>query len=201
MPDPVVPPVDPAAPPADPAVPPVTPPADPPPAPEGEWKPPTREEVEAKDRAIAEANRRAKKLETAASVAEQERQQKAGEFEQLYGGEKERAEKLEGGIKTGAVKSAVIATAQRLGFKNPLLASRVIDISGIDAELADDYTATVDPTGQAELEKRLLAALAADPYLGSGDQPRTLPGAGDPPAGSGGGNAGFNDQIRGAIRR
>ncbi len=172
-------------------------PAEPPPG----WTPPTYAEVQAQQSAIAAANRRARELETAQQTAETERQREAGQYKDLYETEQGKTQKLETGIKTAAITSTIAEAAQRLGFRNPTIAARLISTDGIDAELGDDYTAKVDAGGQAELEKRLAAVLAENPELKAGAGGAQLPGAGDPPPGATGGAAGLNADIRRAAGR
>lgn len=172
-------------------------PATPPPG----WTPPTYEEVQRQAGAIAAANRRANELERTQRDAETERQREAGQFKTLYETAEEKATKLEGGIKSGAVNAAITDAAQRLGFRNPTLAARLIDTKGVVAELGDDYTATVDAAGQAELETRLQAVLAANPELKGQAGGAQLGGAGDPPAAPTTGAAALNDGIRRAAGR
>lgn len=186
---------DPAAPPAPPAQPVA-------PTPPDGWTPPTFAEYEAQQKAVAAANKRAKALEDAAAQAQAAKQAEAGQFKELYEDQQKKAEQLEGGIKTAAVRSEVIAAASRLGFRNPQLASTLMSLDGLDATLADDYTATVDAASKSAIEDRLNALLTSDPYL-KGDAPPPppqLPGAGEQPPAQGGGTSGFNAQIRGAIR-
>lgn len=181
----------PADPPADPAAPPVE---------EGEWTPPTRDEWDKQQKAIAAANKRSKALETAAEKAKREEQEKAGEYEGLWKAERERAAKLEQGIKTAALESALVAAAGRLGYRNPQLAKQLVSTDGIDVNL-DSGTPLVDSVGQADLERRLSERLAADPYLKGEPARPQLAGAGDAPVTSGGGNEGFNQSLRASLGR
>lgn len=193
---------DPATPPTG-DQPPVTPPsADPaPPQPPAGWTPPTYADWEAQQKAVAAANKRAKSLEDAAAKAEQQKAAEAGQFKELYESEQQKAERLQQGIVSAAVRSEVVAAAQRLGFQNPMIAAQLISMDGLSADLGDDFTASVDAASKTTIEQRLQERLNADPYL-KGAPPRgQLPGAGDtPPATGNGGNAGFNAQLRQQIR-
>lgn len=196
---------DPNTPPAN--TPPATPPANTPPAadqstpPDG-WQAPSYEEWKRQQNAIAASNKRASDLEAAAQKAADEEAAKQGQFQELAQREQEKAQKLEQGIKTSAVKSEVLKIAQGLGFRNPLLAENLITLSDIDATLADDFTATVDDAAKNIITERLNAKLATDPYL-KGDPPRAqLGGAGQGnEGGASTGNAAMNDQIRAAAGR
>ncbi len=171
--------------------------------PSGEWTPPTREEVEAKDRAIAEANRRAKKLEAEAQKRADEEAAASGEYQQIAQREQERAQRLEEGIKASAVKAAIVEVAGNLRFRNPSLAASLISASDIEAVLGDDHTASVDAAGKAAIEQRLKEKLATDSYLAA-EAPRAQLGGAGAAGGSapaGGGNAEMNDLIRQGAKR
>ena len=179
----------PADPPADPAT---TPPAD-----QGDWKPPTREEWEASQKAIAAANQRARKLEQDAQRLADKEAEANGEYQQIAERERQRAEQLEQGIKATAIDNAILEAAQRLQFRNPLIAPALVSRDEIEATITDGHTAKVEAAGVQLIEQRLAAKLESDPYL-KADAPRAqLAGAGNPGAtGATGGNAAMNDAIR-----
>lgn len=160
------------------------------------WSPPSYEEWEKVQKAVGAANQRARKLEADAQRRADEEAAAQGQFKEVADRERARAESLEQGIKTSAIKAAIIETAQRMQFRNPTLAPRLVATDGLEASLGDDYTAAVDPNALHTIEERLRKALEDDPYL-KGDPPRSqLPGAGDPSATSHGGNQAMNDMIR-----
>lgn len=193
----------PAAPPAAPPAgeqPPQEPPAG---APEG-WTPPTFEEVQAREQAIAAANRRAKALEDAAAKAQADAQAEQGQFKELYETEKTSGETLKAGLVKAGVATAVSEAAARLGFRNPALAAKLIDLGGIDGtvELVDGQAnVELAPTAGSLIEARLTKALEADPYLkGQAAGGAQLPGAGGgAPAATGA--AGMNAAIRASAGR
>lgn len=195
-------------PPAPPAGdPPQTPPAPAPPAPapSDDWTPPSREEWEAQQRAVTEANQRARRLEQQQRKAADAAAQAAGNYEDLYKSEQERATKLLEGLSTRAVDGAIAEVARSLNFRNPLLAGRLIDRAGLEATV-DEATYAVDvpaPT-RTLIEQRLREAATSDPYLTSEPPARQAPGAGNPPAGPNApanGAAAMNQMIRRAAGR
>lgn len=173
-------------------------PADPsaPAEPQGDWKPPTREEWEASQKAIAAANQRAKRLEQDAQKRADDEAAANGEYQQIAERERQRAEQLEQGIKATAIEKAILEAAQRLQFRNPLLAPSLIGRDGIDASIDDNHVAKVDAAAVQTIEQRLQQKLETDPYLRA-DAPRAqLAGAGNQGAAATGGNAAMNDAIR-----
>lgn len=201
QPPPVAPPAAGAQPPAEPpAAPPVTPPADPPAGPPADWTPPTYEEVQAREAAIAAANRRAKALEDAAAKAATDAATEQGKFKELYEAEVAKGNTLTQSLVNAGIGTAVTEAAARLGFRNPALAGKLIDVTGIEGELIDGQV-TLKPEAGPLIEQRLTAALQADPYLkGTVQQGAQLPGAGGgEPAPTGA--AGMNAAIRASAGR
>lgn len=164
--------------------------------PQSEWKPPTREEWEAQQKAVATANQRARKLEQDAQKRADEEAAANGEYQQIAERERQRAEALEQGIKATAIEAAITEAAQRLQFRNPLLAPALVARDGIEALITDGHTAKVDTAGIQLIEQRLQQKLETDPYL-KADAPRAqLAGAGNSGSAATGGVAAMNDAIR-----
>jgi hypothetical protein len=175
--------------------------------PKTEWTPPTKEEWDAQQKAIAAANRKVRDQERNQSKAEEERAKKAGEYEELYGKTNTELERVKGLVAKSAVKDAVTEAARKLRFRNPALASKLIDLDGVDATLdlsGDEPKAEVEQVARNLIETRLKAAAEADPYLLGDPHQRQLPGAGGNDGnegGGGGGDAAGNASMNQAIRR
>lgn len=192
-------------PPADP--PPGDPPKDPPPAdpPKDDWTPPSREEVERLQAAVAAANKAKRDAERAAAKKAEEDQKGAGKFEELYAKSSEELDRVKAVVGKNAVKDEVSAAARRLRFRNPDVAFRNIDLAGIEAEVdlaGDEPKVDVDQATKTLIEQRLAALAESEPYMIDPNAQRQMPGAGQRGgSGNGSGNAAMNAAIRRAAGR
>lgn len=194
------PPADP--PPADP--PPANPPADPP---NDDDKPSgltnaevraLRETADKAQKAAAKSDRERRDRERAAAEA-------AGNFEELHKQSSAQVEKVTGLVRTHAVSSAVAAAAERLGYRTPSIAAKLVDTADLTVEV-DLEAATLpelDAAGKAKVEERLKELAGREPGLLREGPGRMLPGAGGQgAAGNGdGGSAAMNAAIRTAAGR
>lgn len=162
----------------------------------------TRAELTALERDRDEARKAAAAAAKRQRDRERESAKASGKYEDLYKEADERAKALEARLRNAAVKDAVGDAAQRLRFRNPALAARLIDLSDVDVDLDGD-TAALDTASVKLIERRLTEAAESDPYLLADPGGRMLPGAGAPAGGNGasGGNAAMNQAIRRAAGR
>ena len=198
--------------------PPATPPAGdpPPPAPaagaQDDYTPPSREEWQAAQEELNRARQAAARGDRARRDAERQRQQQAGEFEELYNAERQRVEAVTGALGQTAVRDAVAEAAQRLRFRNPAVAHGLLlgsnGLAGIEAEVDLEGPAngapiaSVPQAARTLIEQRLARLAESDPYLLADVSPRQLPGAGQtPPGGQPSGNAQINAELRRAAGR
>jgi hypothetical protein len=161
----------------------------------------TKAEVEALEKAAATANRKLRDAQKKIDQAESAGKAAAGQHEELYNQTKAELDRVTGVVGANAINTEVATIAQRLGFKNPALAHKLIDTAGVDAEVdlsGDAPKVEVDATAKTILEARLKAVLEADPYLKGDPAQRQLPGAGQ---GGGGNGGGANAEMNAAIRR
>lgn len=172
------------------------------------WTPPTREEYEAQQKALGEANKRARTLERQQTEAQRKAAEEAGNFEELHKQSSAELERVKGLVASAAKRDAVAEVAARLRFRNPNIAHKLIDLGGIEATLdleGDEPSATVDSAGKATIESRLQAVAQADSYLLGDAAAGQLAGAGASTGaggtGSGGGNGDGNAAMNAAIRR
>lgn len=164
-----------------------------------DWTPPTREEYDAMIAERDQAKAAAARSSRAARENDRKGKTQAGQFEELYTEEKQRAEKLMTGLSTRAIKATVTEIAQRMHFRNPTLAARLIDIDGLNAQVDEEtYEVEVGADVKTIIERRLTAAANADGYLLTTPPQRQLPGAG---AGNGDAAAAGNAAMNAAIRR
>lgn len=174
----------------------------------GEWTPPTREEYEAQQKALGEANKRARALERQQSEAQRRAAEEAGNFEELHKQSSAELERVKALVTSAARKDAVAEVAARLRFRNPSIAHRLIDLAGIDATLdleGDEPTAAVDDAGKTMIERRLTEVAQREQYLIGDAAAGQLAGAGTNSGGggtgTGGGNGDGNAAMNAAIRR
>lgn len=164
----------------------------------------TKAELNRLNAAVANSNKRAKELDDAEKKRQREADEEAGEHKKIADDAIANVTKLEGALKKTAITGTVSSIAGELGFKSPSLAARVIEITGVDAELDDDGNATVDDAGKVELKKRLENALKAHPELGEPvKQRRQVRGGGtdDTDAGASSAKSAFGQQIREQLGR
>lgn len=172
---------------------PTTPPAE-------EWVPPTREEHDRLQAAVAAANQRARALEQAQRDAAAAAAEAGGNHKELYEAEKARAEALEAGVRAAAIDSEVAAVARRLGFDNPAIAAKLADLDGVSATLDANGRASVDPAAGVLIERALAKVLEENPTLKRAEPGRQIAGAGSGSPAAGG-HADLNAQIRRAAGR
>lgn len=194
---------DPAPPPDD------TPPADAAPAPdeapEG-WKPPTYAELQAlqAERDAAQAAKR--RAEKAAQTKETAGKKEAGKFEELYNESEAKLGKVTQAVSRTFVNSEVTAAAARLGFRDPGDAARLIDTSGIEADVeleGDAPKIEVSQASKAMIERRLTELATRSRYLIDESRARQSADAGGAASGrnSSPDAAGGHGDMNAAIRR
>lgn len=185
------------------------PPAGDPPAgdpPAGDWTPPTQDEWNRMQEAVASANKAKRDAERAAASKANKDKKDAGKFEELYTEANTELERVKGVVSKNAVKDAVAEAARRLRFRNPDVAFRNIDLAGVEAEVdlsGDAPNVTIDQATKTLIERRLGALADSEPYMLDPNAQRQLPGAGSGTGGNGGagGNAAMNAAIRRAAGR
>lgn len=170
-----------------------TPPAD-------EWTPPSKDEWDRQQAAIAAANKRARDLEREQRQAAQTAAEEGGNFKTLYEQEQARAQALEDGVRTAAIDNEVAAVARRLGFDNPAIAAKLADLDGVSATLDANGRASVDPASGVLIERALAKVLEENPTLKRAEPGRQIAGAGSGSPAAGG-HADLNAQIRRAAGR
>lgn len=164
----------------------------------------TRAELQALERDRDEARRAAATAAQRQRAREREAAKTAGNFEELYNDANGRVEKVTGLVRTHTISNAVKDAAERLGFRTPSLAARLIDTADITVEVDPDADTLpeLDAGSSTLIERRLQAILEREPGLLRDGPGRMLAGAGQNGGTSGtGGNAAMNSIIRRAAGR
>lgn len=175
-----------------------------------EWSPPSREEWDRLQESNAELATRARTAEKRNQSAETRGKKEAGKFEELYNESEAKVGKITTGVSRMAVNAEIVATAGRLGYRNPALAASLIDTGGLDADVdldGDEPKVTVSQATKTMIERRLTERASQDRYLVDEAKATQLAGAGggdtgtNSQQGAGGGHGDMNAAIRRAAGR
>lgn len=157
---------------------------------DGTISPAVQAQLDQLQQAVAATNAENRRLKAAADKAAADAAAAAGNYEELYKQEQQKREELEKSVASERRGSTVQRVAERLEFKSPSIAVRLID--GLD---------DIDPGDEREMEKRLKKIATDHPELLAAPQTRQLAGAGGRQQGAGSGNDQMNAAIRAAAGR
>lgn len=156
----------------------------------GDIPPAVQAQLDQLQQAVAASNAENRRLKKQAEDAAAAAAKEQGDFKSLYEKEKEARETLESTVTTERRAATVQRVAERLQFRSPSIAHRVIDLDDLGA---DD---------EREAERRLKKAAQDYPELLGAPAPRQLPGAGGrQQGGAGTGGDEMNARIRAAAGR